>query len=60
MLPGWVAACEGFGPLFFDNLVMKEGKRRRRWPCDHRLERVDGFKELRRYADLSNKEADWV
>ena len=36
----------GFGPLFFDNLVMKEGKRRRRWPCDLRRE----LEVLRSYA----------
>ena len=35
-----------FRSLFFDNLVMKEGKRRRRWPCDPRRE----LRVLRSYA----------
>jgi hypothetical protein len=35
-----------FGEWFFDNLVMKEGKRRRRWPCDLRRE----LEVLRSYA----------
>ena len=59
---GGLCAAFTLSEWFFDNLVMKEGKRRRRWPCD--LQDVfgcfGGFKELRRYADLSDKEADWV
>ena len=32
---GLVAVLRGFsGSWFFDNLDMKEGKRRRRWSCD--------------------------
>ncbi len=36
-------------PRFFDNLVMKEGKRRRRWPCDH-LASMRFLMVLRSYA----------